>query len=87
MVRFYGREISEWEDIYKLLAFNGKALESFKDLYAWSSPSSPEECLLLGFELCEARKQFPQTPVSDWIYNIMTSYQHKETNEASNESK
>jgi hypothetical protein len=69
----FGREISEWVDIYKLLVFRGESPRSLRDLCNWRSPESPQGCVELAFELSEARAQITNHPVGGWVENLLNT--------------
>lgn len=68
---YFGKELEDWMDIYCLLKFRGENPISLKDLYTWRPPLAPNACLLLGFELVEARKAITDSPVPKWIADYM----------------
>lgn len=63
MELFFGRTVPDWCDIYLILLFRGKEPKSFKDLFAWYPPSTPQGCMDLAFELAEARAEIKEIPV------------------------
>lgn len=71
MNMFFGRSSAEWTDIYKLLAFRKVPAASFKDLFAWVAPNSPQGCMDLAFELAQAREEIKDVPVYKWIENML----------------
>jgi hypothetical protein len=73
---FFGKAISEWVDIYRVMKFNKESVESFKDLYKWKAPTSPQGCMDLAFVLAEARDTIKDTPVPRWVENILNHRQN-----------
>lgn len=68
---FWGRPFSEWYDIYSLLKFRGNEPKSFKDMFSWRCPDSPQGCMNLAFDLAEARALKYDNPVITWVENIL----------------
>ena len=56
----FGYRTEDWVDIYRLAVFRGVEVKSLSDLYKWWVPArTPNDCVLIAFDLSEAREKIP----------------------------